>query len=151
YAYVVNSGNNTVSVIDTATNMLASAITGLGANPYGIALSPTSNTAYVTNEGDGTVSVIDTSTGRVIGDTITVGTNPTAIAISHDGKRLYVANTGTSADDLATVTDPDTGETIDIPTGGVAGSVSVIDTASNKILSSVTTTSSPNSLLVSPD
>jgi YVTN family beta-propeller protein len=52
-AYVTNGGDNTVSVIATATNTVTATIP-VGAGPGGVAVSPDGNTVYVANGGDNT-------------------------------------------------------------------------------------------------
>ena len=49
YVYVTNGGNDSVSVINTATNTVTTTITGL-IHPYGIALTPDGEYAYVTEQ-----------------------------------------------------------------------------------------------------
>ena len=56
--YVINQGDNTVSVIDGATRTVTATVP-IGKNPYGVAVDPDTHTAYVTNRDDGTVSVIE--------------------------------------------------------------------------------------------
>jgi YVTN family beta-propeller protein len=56
-AYVANVVDDTVSVIDTATNTVTATIT-VGDGPIFVAVSPDGTRAYVTNQADGTVSVI---------------------------------------------------------------------------------------------
>ncbi len=55
--FVCNNGTNTVSVINTANNMVEATIT-VGTNPSGVVVTSDGTKAYVTNEGSGTVSVI---------------------------------------------------------------------------------------------
>ena len=90
FLYVANGSNpGTVSVIDTATNMVVATIT-VGSSP-GIAVTPDRKHVYVTNPSSNSVSVIDTATNTVV-KTITVGSNPFGVAITPDGKHAYVAN-----------------------------------------------------------
>ena len=56
FAYISNSGSNTVSVIDTATNTVTANV-AVGAEPTGVAVNAFGTRVYVTNEGSGTVSV----------------------------------------------------------------------------------------------
>jgi YVTN family beta-propeller protein len=102
--FVANADSDTVSVINTSTNVVEHTITGVD-NPQALAIN--GNRLYVANTGttSGQVSVydlssptyaqIDTTPGGAI-NSIAVGTNPTAIAISPDGSTIYVASTGTS-------------------------------------------------------
>ena len=74
-AYVANqSSTNTVSVIDTANNIVVATIPG-GFSPLGVAITPDGTQAYVTNDFSNTVSVIDTATNTVVA-TIPVGGSP---------------------------------------------------------------------------
>ena len=127
-AYVTNSQDNTVSVIDTATNTVVATVP-VGTNPYGIAITPDGTRAYVANSGAidyNAVSVIDTATNTVIAH-IPAGETPTGIAITPDGTRAYVT---------------------DYQQGGV----SVIDTASNTVVAGVFLQGSrPKSVVIAPD
>ncbi|MEZ5209822.1 Ig-like domain-containing protein [Gordonia sp. (in: high G+C Gram-positive bacteria)] len=59
YLYVANSGNGTVSVIDTTSLRVVKTISGVGDQPHRIAVSPDGSLVYVTNYGDDTVTVIN--------------------------------------------------------------------------------------------
>ena len=89
-AYITNYNDNTVSVINVATNTVMDTIT-VGANPYGVSVSPDGSKVYVANSGDNTVSVINTATNTVSA-TITVGSYPDGVSVSPDGSKVYVAN-----------------------------------------------------------
>src|SRR5260370_32886649 len=73
-AYVVNSGSNSVTPINTVTGSAGAAIAG-GTNPFAVAISPDGTKAYYTNRGSGTVTPINVATG-VAGSAITVGASP---------------------------------------------------------------------------
>ncbi len=111
--YVANDpplfGDNTVSVINTATDVVTGTIT-VGSDPAGITVSPDGKTAYVANSADATVSVIDTATNTVI-NTINVVGSPDSMAVSPDDKTLYVGGSGISVidttSDTVTATIPD--------------------------------------------
>ena len=78
-AYVALLLDNTVSVIDTATN---TGVAGIPVCcPLGVAITPDGTRAYVTNAGYNTVLVIDTVTNTVVA-TITVGESPFGVAIT---------------------------------------------------------------------
>ena len=79
-AYVTNGGDNTVSVIDTATNTVVATIP-VGQFPFGVAITPDGTRAYVPNAGDNTVSVINTATNTVVA-TVPVGGGPFGVAIT---------------------------------------------------------------------
>ena len=63
-----------VSVIDTATNTVGTAIP-VGIYPFGVAVSPNGEDVYVTNFSDDTVSVID-SAANTVSATVPVGGSP---------------------------------------------------------------------------
>ena len=80
-AYITNSGDKTVSVIDTATNTVVGSPISVGDAPSGVAVTPDGSKVYVANEDDNTVSVIDTATNTVVGSPISVGSNPVAFGM----------------------------------------------------------------------
>jgi len=91
-AYITNSGDNTVSVIDTATNTVIGSPLAVGSGPIGAAVTPDGSKVYVANAVDNTVSVIVTATNTVIGSPIPVGTFPVGDAVTPDGSKVYVTN-----------------------------------------------------------
>jgi phospholipase C len=93
--WVTESGTNTVSVIPTSTNKIASTIV-VGVYPHGIAITPDGKTAYVANTGPNTgrggsqtVSVIDVAS-QTVTDTVNVGEAPMVVAASPDGSHVFV-------------------------------------------------------------
>jgi YVTN family beta-propeller protein len=72
FLYVTNAGDDTVSVIDTATNTVVGSPIPVGSVPETLAVTPDGTKVYVTNNFDTTVSVIKTATNTV-GSPITVG------------------------------------------------------------------------------
>ena len=106
--YVTNYNNNTVSVINTATNTV-SANVNVGLWPYGVAVTPDGTKAYVTNFDSNTISVINITTNTVTA-TVNVGINPCCVFIG--GPIIPVADflespTGGNAPLTATFTDGD--------------------------------------------
>ena len=79
-AYVTNSGGNTVTPIDVATNTAGTPVT-VGNQPNEVAITPDGKTAYVTNLASGTVTPITVATNTA-GTPITVGSDPDGIAIT---------------------------------------------------------------------
>jgi len=163
--YVTNSGADSVSVIDTATNAVIGTVT-VGSEPVDVAVVPDGTRAYVVNMGDGSVSVIDTATNAVTGS-VTVGPKPRGIAISPGGTRAYVSNSGdgtVSVIDLATnavVGGPiEVGEEPDgvavSPDGSRAfvaqraENIAMIDTATNSVIGSVPDTLAPSRIAIGP-
>ncbi len=125
FGYVVNHGEGTVSVLDTATNAVVATVT-VGDQPLGAAVNPAGTRVYVANQvtPDGTVSVIDTSTNVVVA-TVSVGSGPSGVAVKLPGDRVYVTN----RDDK---------------------SVSVIDTATNAVVATIPVDNNPLGIAVDP-
>ena len=86
--YVSNSGSNTVSVIDSASQTVTFTIP-VGTYPSGLAISAYGKTLYVVNTFDDDISLVDTGSKTVTG-TVAIGTQPYRIAESPDGKLLYI-------------------------------------------------------------
>ncbi len=66
--YVANQDDNTVSVIDAATNIrpaITTATVNVGSSPDEVAVTPDGKKVYVTNSDSNTTSVIDTATNTV--------------------------------------------------------------------------------------
>jgi YVTN family beta-propeller protein len=88
--YVANYGDNSVSVIDAATERKTATIS-VGRHPKAIAFDANRNLVYVANTSDGTVTVIDAVNNGVVA-TLPAGKNPYALAVVPGSSRLYVAN-----------------------------------------------------------
>jgi YVTN family beta-propeller protein len=78
-AYVTNSENNTVAVINLATDE-TTAMIHVGKSPYGVAFTPDGKYAYVANSQSDTVSVIDAKANNVVA-TVPVGHEPIRVVI----------------------------------------------------------------------
>jgi len=94
--YVVNGNDDTVSVIDTASETLVETISlsrprdkYKGSNPNSAALSPDERTLYVTLGFENAIAVVDLLSGRVEGR-IPTGWYPTSLSVKPDGSTLYV-------------------------------------------------------------
>ena len=124
FAYVVNDGSGTVSVINTSSYAVIKNIT-VQTDPYEVAITPNGHFAYVTNFYSGTVSVINTSSYAVIKH-ITVQTDPNGVAITPNGKFAYVANEGSKT-------------------------VSVINTSSYAVIKNITVQSNPFAVAITPN
>lgn len=101
-AFVTNSGDSTVTIIDIATDTVIGVITGFD-GPSGFVILPDGTRAYVNNygatpgvgSGNGTtVNVVDMTQFPpvIIGGTITVGQAPAAITVTPSGDFVYTAN-----------------------------------------------------------
>ena len=86
-------------------------------NPSGVAI--VGNRAYVANQGTNTVSVIDTTTGAAVGNPIVVGSAPTGVAAK--------PNTSTVPNSSTVYV-----------TNRTSGTLSVISTADNKVVNTIT-------------
>ena len=125
YAYITNSGNNTMSIIDVGTSTVIGTVTlPAGTNPYAVTVLPNGD-AYIADNGNGTVTIFSTTNNAIVG-TINVGAGPLSIAASPDGSKVYVTNS----------TD---------------GTVSVISTSTNTVTATITTFGNPAGVVFSPD
>jgi YVTN family beta-propeller protein len=165
-AYVANSGNGTVSVFDTASNVVFATIP-VGGEPVDVAISPDGTRAYVANKGDGSVDLIDVATNSQTGS-IPVGKEPLGIAVSPDGHRVYVSNFG---DETVSTIDTATNSVVGAPIevgkepDGVAvspdgtrlfvaqrgGDVSIVDTSKNAVAGSLPDPRGPSRLAIVPN
>ena len=112
-AYITNSGDNTVSVINTATNTVTATVP-VGTGPYGVAVTPDGKKVYVMCPEDdcgaidpGSFYVIGTSTNTVIATVPLggVGGGPVGVAVSPDGTKAYATTyAGVTVIDTATNT-----------------------------------------------
>jgi YVTN family beta-propeller protein len=123
-AYVTNNSDNTVSVIDTASNTVTATVP-VGSSPFGVDVTPDGSRAYVVNRIGSSVSVIDTATNLVVAF-IPVGYLPYEVAISPDGLRAYVTNAGND-------------------------NVSVIDTVTNRVISTIRVGAWPIGIGITPN
>ena len=119
-AYVTNSQDNTVSVIDTATASVIATVP-VGLSPSGVAVTPNGRFAYVANQLGSTVSVISAASNTVVA-TVPVGF-PRDIAITPNGAFAYVTST--------------------------VSNITVIDTASNTVVTTIPA-SNPFRLALAP-
>ena len=124
--YLVTSDSK-IQRFSTSTNAVTTTVDVPGANFVDVAVSPTGRTFYAVDSSGNSIRVFDATTGLATA-TITGFSAPIAIALSPDAKRAYVAN--------------ETGRT-----------VSVFDTTTNTIAMSfsLSSTSAPTDLVVSPD
>jgi YVTN family beta-propeller protein len=172
-AYVTSEGDDSVSVIDTATRQVVGEPIPVGEDPINIVFSPDGKTAYVNNEEDDTVSVIDTATRQTVGIPIPVGEAPWGLALTPDGTKLYVSNlsddtvsvintatrqvvgdpipTSPQPYELAVTPDGKTVYVTNYESGGTAGSVTVINAATNQVSTTIPVTGGPWQLAIVPD
>jgi YVTN family beta-propeller protein len=116
--YVAEEGTedgNLILGFDTVTNKLANMTPIEGWGFYEMAITPDGSRVYVVGAVSNNVSVMDTRTNQVI-DTIAI-MHPFGITITSDGKQVYVGGEMNDEDLL--------------------GTVSVIDTATNRVSHSI--------------
>jgi YVTN family beta-propeller protein len=150
-AYVTAQAASAVFAIDTSTNTMLGTAIDVGSSPFGIAVSPDGKDVYVTHS-DSTafVSVID-PTSNTVAATIASSPYLFGVTFTPDGKSAYVTGGGgvgyTSVIDTATralvAAIPQGGNAVAITADGkqaylpAASSMSVIDTATNVLISTI--------------
>jgi YVTN family beta-propeller protein len=85
--YVSNQADDTVSVIDGATNEVLSTIR-VGHYPNGVAVNPNTNTIYVANLTGGSLSIINGT--KLTTSTLRLGSSPAKVAVNPFTNRVYV-------------------------------------------------------------
>jgi len=132
-----NFENDSISIVDTATRQVVREVTvAQGEFPYDVAVLSNSDgsakTAFVTSQRDDEVMVVDIVSGTFT--RIRVGEQPNRMVLSKDQSTLYVVN-------------------------GNSDTVSVIDTATNRVLDTISVSrpgdkykgGNPNAATLSPD
>jgi YVTN family beta-propeller protein len=170
-AFVTNTADNTVSIVDVPSGTVIGAVP-VDSEPQGVAVAPDGTTAYVTNLFGDDISVIDAAQfpQRVVA-TIASGTFPPGVAIAADGSAGYftnglattprvsafstatnaiTANIGLPGTPSGVAVSPD-GKHVYAASGTTTGIVSVISTATNAITASIPVSGSPDSIAVTPD
>ena len=85
--YVTNQGDNTISVINTASRKVVKTVRVNGVKPHNGAISKDGATLYVANVGTGTVSVFDTKTMAEVA-TLPAGKGCHGVTLSPGGGEL---------------------------------------------------------------
>ena len=93
--YAVNTGSDSVTVIDTTQNKVIATI-GVHRTPYAIAVAPDGLRGYVANSGSNTVSVLDLVAHREL-STAATGEAPGVARIAPDNRTLVVSNRGSGS------------------------------------------------------
>jgi uncharacterized protein len=125
-AYAVNSGNGTVTVMDSSAD--STRTIRVGSQPVAIAVNALTNKIYVGNTGSGTVSVIDGATDTVT-KTVEVGALPYVVAANPATNKIYVSKTFSNT---MTVIDGVTNATSNLKAGIQADAIAV-NPVTNKI------------------
>jgi YVTN family beta-propeller protein len=170
FGYVVNSGANTVSLVNASTNSTQSSVR-VGSTPRAVAITPDGSTALVANSGSNSVSVINLATDMPA-STIGVGAVPWDVAITPDGQTAFVANTGSGTvspltlsngkwvkgTDISGFRSPDKiaispdGTTAFVVNGGSQGSVTPLNVAAKVLGAPIATGGdTPGGIAITPD
>jgi gliding motility-associated-like protein len=123
YAYVANVVNNTISVINTVTNITTSIIP-VSIYPLGVYPSPDGSKIYVTNRSN-FINVISTGSNTVESD-IPVGYRCWYVCASPDGSKLYATAEGSDT-------------------------LTIINTLTNTVITSIKVGEAPRAICVSLD
>ena len=169
YAYITNSGSNTVSVINVADKSIVATIP-VGNNPEGVSASGDGKTVYITNYAETTMNVIKTGTNTIAatlnGQTGSLQSNP-GVCVSPDGSWLYlwggggiaIVNTATNTiSSLVSTTANGLGGICTSPDGSkvyvtnaYTNAVTVINALNKTITKTVSVGSLPFGICISPD
>ena len=108
--YVAISLENTVDVIDTATNTRVGRVTVSG-TPYGVALDASGSRVFVGRSNVGMLSMIDTATNTVTGPSVAVGSSALVFGafVGTPPTPQFTLTTGVSPSGAGTIT-PATGK-----------------------------------------
>lgn len=131
--YVVNNGDNTVSVINL-NNMRVVAKIDVDNAPFDAVITPDGKYVYVISSESDTTFVIDTTTNQ-ISARIKTGIHPLSLAVSPDSKYLYILNWSFS----------------DVNMASYNFSLSIINIYNNTIVRTMKVMNEANSVAVSPD
>jgi len=125
FAFVANRLDETVTVIDTASNLEVASL-NLNAAPFDFAISPNGTKVYVSTD-EASINVVDAPNRTVSTIPLPAGTESFGLALSTDGNRLYLTS------------------------HVAAGEVLVLDTASEAVTATYSVGSFPRDLAVSAD
>lgn len=92
FTYITNRDDNTVSIIDTSTQMVIETLT-VGESPRSITVTPDGRQVYVANHLGNSISVISAPDNNIRA-TVRVNPRPYAIAAHPDGSTVYVGHWG---------------------------------------------------------
>ena len=123
-AFVLNSGNKTLSVLTAGPYPSQIANVALDTAPTAVGVSAHHHRAYI--GGNGSVTVINTDDFSKVSTIATNGGQIYGIAVSPDGTKVYATNT-------------------------TAGTVSIIDTSTNVVVGTIQVGASPSGVAFTPD
>ena len=123
-AYVLNPGNNTVTIMTAGQYPNVIATIPVSTTPTSVAVNPQYHRAYI--GGTSSVMVINTDDNTTVTTIPTAGGQVYGIAVSPDGSKVYATNT-------------------------TAGTVSVINPANNTVVGTIQLGSNPAGVTFTPD
>jgi YVTN family beta-propeller protein len=94
--YVVNQGDNTVTIIQTADGSVLNPALPVGTAPVWAVASTDGQFVFVANSGSNDVTVIGTTNDATPLETIALGASPSFLAYDPGLKRVYAANTASN-------------------------------------------------------
>jgi YVTN family beta-propeller protein len=161
YLWIGNDGDGRVTVIDVATGKVAAQIE-TGAGRHEIVVTADNRLAFISNHDAGTVSVIDVAKLEKIKD-VKVGPNPVSLAISELSKAVYAVTDDSvtviniSGEVLASIKSKPGARLVRFAPGGRYGflvntatsTVTIFDTASNRVLHEVKVGKAPDQVIFS--
>lgn len=170
-AYVTNSMDNNVSVVDLRQKKIVATI-ATGKMPHGLRMSPDGRELYVASVDSNSVSVIDVARLDEVAR-IPVGKSPVQVGFTPDGRRAYVslrdensvavidtvqrkkiATVAVGRNPIQVFATPD-GRYVYVANQGTEANpdstVSVIDTADNSVVSTIETGKGAHGVVVSDD
>jgi PQQ-dependent catabolism-associated beta-propeller protein len=167
--FVANEDSATLSVVDIASGKIAQRVP-VGREPEGVAVTPDGRWVLVTNESDNSVSIIDTGTLKIV-KSVQVGKRPRDVAFTPDGRTAYVSGEfDASVYRMALPQGEPVERVIELrkearPMGilldsarnrlyvstGRGGTVAVIDSAANKLVTEVKVGTRPWGIALSQD
>jgi YVTN family beta-propeller protein len=159
--WVSNEETSEASIVDVVSGKVRGKV-GVGGEPEGVRLRPDGKQVYVTSEADNAVFAIDTVHAKVVGKIVT-SPRPRVVLFTPDGKLAYISSengatvavvNAHTAKILTTIAIPNDGVTGPLPArpmglalsadaatlyvaNGRGGTISVIDTATRKIKSTI--------------
>jgi YVTN family beta-propeller protein len=113
-AYVSNSGDASLSILDIQTLKVAETINGVGRDVSSMAVSPDGGKLIIIATGEDKYLIIDTAAHRTIAEGST-GQDPRSLALTPDGGQVLIANRVSNS---LTV--------VDIRTGRVIGTIAEV-------------------------
>ncbi|NNN22562.1 MAG: YncE family protein [Acidimicrobiales bacterium] len=165
--YVVAKGSNVISVVNLYSYKTYKTLK-VGPSPIAITINPKTAVAYVINQGDSTITPIKLL-GLKVQPAFSAGPDPSAITTNSSGTTAYIceasvgevlpvdlttnpptplAPIAVGTDPVAIALDPTNGKYLYVVNKG-SGSISVIDTSSNQVASSVVVGGNPNAISIS--